>query len=64
MLIDKDMLKQDLMGAAQLNSSTVAKLTRGDKVNTTVLLKICNAFQCDIADIMKVVPDSNSASDK
>lgn len=52
------------MGAAQLNSSTVAKLTRGDKVNTTVLLKICNAFQCDIADIMKVVPDSNSASDK
>ena len=52
------------MGAAQLNSSTVAKLTRGDKVNTIVLPKICNAFQCDIADIMKVVPDSNSASDK
>lgn len=29
LLIDKDMKKQDLREAAQLSSSTIAKLTRG-----------------------------------
>ena len=54
LLIDKDMKKQDLREAAKLSSSTVAKLT-------AVLLKICTALQCDIADIMEVVPDGSPA---
>ena len=57
LLIDKDMKKQDLREAAQLSSSTVAKLTHGENVSTAVLLKICTALQCDIADIMEVVPE-------
>lgn len=61
LLIDKDMKKQDLRTAAQLSSSTVAKLTHGKNVSTAVLLKICGALQCDIADIMEVVPDGGSA---
>ncbi len=61
LLIDKDMKKQDLRIAAQLSSSTVAKLTHSENVSTAVLLKICTALQCDIADIMEVVPDENSA---
>ena len=44
LLIDKDMKKQDLREAAQLSSSTVAKLTHGDNVSTAVLLKICTAI--------------------
>lgn len=61
LLIDKDMKKKDLRIAAQLSSSTVAKLTHSENVSTAVLLKICTALQCDIADIMEVVPDENSA---
>ena len=52
LLIDKDLKKQDLRRVAQLNSSTVAKLTHGENVSTAVLLKICTALQCDMADIM------------
>lgn len=63
LLIDKDMKKQDLREAAQLSSSTVAKLTHGENVSTAVLLKICAALQCDIADIMEVVPDGSPASE-
>ncbi len=59
LLIDKDMKKQDLRTSAQLSSSTVAKLTHGENVSTAVLLKICVALQCDIADIMEVVPDDS-----
>ncbi len=64
LLIDKDMKKQDLRIAAQLSSSTVAKLTHGENVSTAVLLKICIALQCDIADIMEVVPDGSTASEE
>lgn len=62
LLIDKDMKKQDLRVAAQLSSSTIAKLTHGENVSTAVLLKICNALQCDVADIMEMVPDGRSVS--
>lgn len=61
LLIDKDMKKQDLRTAAQLSSSTVAKLTHSENVSTAVLLKICTALQCDIADIMEVVQGESSA---
>lgn len=64
LLIDKDMKKQNLREAARLSSSTIAKLTHGENVSTAVLLKICAALQCDIADIMEVVPDGSSASNE
>ena len=58
LLIDKDMKKCDLQDAADLSSSTVAKLTHGENVSTAILLRICTALKCDIADIMEVVPDN------
>ena len=57
------MKKQDLRTTAQLSSSTVAKLTHGENVSTAVLLKICVALQCDISDIMEVVPDGSPTSE-
>jgi DNA-binding Xre family transcriptional regulator len=57
LLIDKDMRKQDLCKAAGVSGTTVAKLGKGKSVNTDVLLKICDALQCDISDIMEVVPE-------
>ena len=56
LLIDKDMKKQDLQAAAHLSSSTIAKLTHSENVSTAILLKICSALNCDVADIMEVVP--------
>ena len=59
LLIDKDMKKRQDANS----SSTVAKLTHGENVSTAVLLKICAALQCDISDIMEVVPDGSPTSE-
>ena len=57
LLIDKDMKKKDLMVAAHISATSVAKLTKGENVQTDILVKICNAVQCDVADIMEINRD-------
>ena len=59
LLIDRDMLKRDLCKRANVSGTTLAKLGRGDSVNTDILIRICKALKCDISDIMEVVPDKN-----
>ena len=56
LLIDKKMNRQDLCRITGISTATMAKLTRGDNVNTSVLLRICKALDCDIADIMEIEP--------
>jgi DNA-binding Xre family transcriptional regulator len=56
-LIDKDLKKKDLITVAGVSSYTVNKLTHGDNVTTDVLQRICKALECDIGDIMEVLPD-------
>lgn len=59
LLIDRDMLKRDLCEKANVSGTTLAKLGRGECVNTDILIRICKALECDISDIMEVVPDKN-----
>ena len=58
LLIDRDMLKKDLAAKAEISSTSIAKLSKNENVNTEILVKICNALQCDISDIMEMVEDS------
>lgn len=53
LLIDKDMNKTDLRKATGLSTFTVAKMTRGDDVNLSILRRICQALKCDIGDIVE-----------
>ncbi len=55
LLIDKDMKKKDLQIAAGISSASIAKLGKNENVNTDILIKICTALDCDIADIMEIV---------
>ena len=57
LLIDKKMIKQDLRVAAGISTTSIAKLGKGENMTTDVLLKICKALNCDIADIMEVAED-------
>ena len=57
LLIDKKMKKKDLISAAGISSSTMAKLGKDEYVNFEVLVKICNALDANIGDIMDVIPD-------
>ena len=55
LLIDKNMNKQDSKNATGISSASIAKLGRGDNITTDVLLKICEALDCDLEDIMDTV---------
>ena len=58
LLIDKNMNKQALREASGISSASIAKLGKGDNITTEVLLRICEALDCDISDIMEVVKDT------
>ena len=62
MLIDRDLKKKDLQQLAGISSSSVAKLSKGATVNTTVLEKICAALNCSIQDIMEISDDTETCS--
>ena len=57
LLIDRDMKKKDLRELTKLSSSTIAKMTKNEPVSTDVLIKICAVLNCDVGDIMEIVPD-------
>lgn len=52
LLIDKDMKKTDLVNKLGISSSTIAKMTRGEKVSLTILERICDELDCDFGDII------------
>ena len=56
LLIDRDLKKKDLCEMAHVSSASITKLKNNKSVTTDVLVRICDALQCDIADIMEVVP--------
>lgn len=55
-LIDKDMKKKDLQAAAGISWASVTKLSKGETVSMEVLMKVCKALNCDIGDIMELIP--------
>ena len=57
MLIDKNMKRKDLMEVVGISSASVAKLGRGDNIQTDVLLRICEALDCTIEDILETIKD-------
>lgn len=59
LLIDRDMKKRDLCTLAQVSPTSLAKLSKGENVNTDILVRICRALDCDICDIMEIVPDTS-----
>ena len=59
-LIDKDLMKKDLTRVANISPSTVMKLSKGENVNTDILVRICRAFSCTFDDIMEILPESEN----
>lgn len=53
-LIDKGYKKTDLVELAGIGRATLAKLSKNQEVSMTVLLKICNSLNCELADIAEI----------
>ena len=55
LLIDRDLKKKDLREMAGISPSTIAKLGRNENINTEVIIKICQALNCDICDMLEII---------
>lgn len=57
LLIDRDMNRNDLKEVTGISTASIAKLGKGENITTDVLLKICNAMNCHLEDIVETVED-------
>jgi DNA-binding Xre family transcriptional regulator len=57
LLIDKKMMKKDLMAKATITSSTMAKMGKDQPVSMEVLGRICDALDCNIGDIVDYIKE-------
>ena len=57
LLIDKNMTRTELRLKARISSVSLAKLGKDEGVTTNVLLKVCTVLNCNIGDIMDIVPE-------
>lgn len=60
MLIDKDMKKKDLQADAGISWASVTKLSKGETVSMEVIMKICKTLNCNIGDIIDLIPDEDA----
>lgn len=64
LLIDKDMKKKDLLATAGISWASVTKLSKGETVSMEVLMKVCKALDCNIGDIMDLIPEEEASSEQ
>ena len=64
LLIDLDMSKTELRLKAGISTMALAKLGKNENVSLDVLKKICKALDCNIGDIMDIVPETHCSKRK
>ncbi|MFQ9012592.1 MAG: helix-turn-helix domain-containing protein [Lacrimispora saccharolytica] len=57
LLIDKGMNKSDLKAVSGVSSASIAKLGKCENITTDVLLKICEALNVHLEDIMETIDE-------
>lgn len=57
LLIDRDIKKKDLSTKSGVSPATLTKMGKNGHVTTEVLVKICTALDCQMEDIVEIVPD-------
>ena len=64
LLIDKGMNKQELGKISNISPASIAKLGKGANVTTDVLLKICDALNCNLEDIIETVKENDNQKEE
>ena len=59
LLIDKDLKKKDLQEKARISWASVTKMSKGEPVSLEILMKVCEALNCGVEDVVEFVPDPN-----
>ena len=61
--VDKKWKKQDLQKNSKVSWGCITKLSKDEVVSMDILIKICRTLNCDIGDIMEILPDDNNAEE-
>ncbi|MEC1663367.1 helix-turn-helix domain-containing protein [Bacillus subtilis] len=61
-LIKKDKRKIDLRNDLDVSSATLAKMSKGEAVSLSVIIKICEYLECPIQDVVELVEVNDSDS--
>lgn len=59
LLIDRNMKKKDLCEKADISTTSVSKLAKGQYVNTIIIEKVCKALNCNVEDIMEFTNETS-----
>lgn len=59
LLIDRDLKKKDLCEMARISTASMAKLGKNENINTSILVRICEALKCDTSEIMEIENDED-----
>lgn len=62
-LIDRGMTRTEMRLAVGIFTSTLAKISKGEEVTTTVLVKICDVLGCSLSDIVEYMPQPGGKGD-
>lgn len=57
LMIDREMKKKDLQKLTGLSPASVTKLAKDEYVSMEVVVKVCNALNVEIGDIMEVTKE-------
>jgi len=57
MLIDRKIKKMRLKAMTGISMGTLAKLGKDEIVSLEILTKVCHALECDIGDVVEVLPE-------
>ena len=60
LMLDKDMKKKDIIAAAKITDYTMRKLNNNEDVPVSVLAKISQVLECEIQDIIEILPDRSA----
>lgn len=58
LLIDVGWKKSELKEKAGISAASIAKLGKGDNITTDVLLKVCDALDCKVEDIIETIEEN------
>ncbi len=64
LMIDKKINKTQLRKQAGITSNAMAKISKDEPVSIEVLEKICGVLECNIEDIVEVLPNDGGSNEK
>ena len=61
-LLERDMRKEDLRLAAGMTTNMIANMGKGEHISMKTLLRICEALNCEITDVIELVSDEPAST--